>query len=333
MISSFGESALPVAQAGQTSWQRPHSVHENVSSICFQVRSATVPAPKRSSSSALLVEVERLEPAACARAAEEDVDRRRSRCAGASSRGGRRGSRGSIEHVRPHEDALERLGRRRRRRTGARARSRPATSPPATRSGRARSAWRARAGASTTIPAISAEDQVRLAEVAALEPRRALHLADRRTPPTHADEHQHREQVDQEREPALVRRATGSSQSRSTARSIAITIVGNRTTKPQKMNACIRPGPSRWKQLPLAEHDHGLVPDPRRDVVERAAPACRAGRAGRAAARGGRTAPPATSTTASRARARRASHLSRLAPLASRPRSPARTSCRSPITA
>ncbi len=51
MISSFGESSLPVVQAGQTSWQRPHSVHENVSNICFQVRSGTVPAPKRISSS------------------------------------------------------------------------------------------------------------------------------------------------------------------------------------------------------------------------------------------------------------------------------------------
>ena len=51
MISSLGESSLPVAKAGQASWQRPHSVHEKVSRICFQVRSAAVPAPKRSSSS------------------------------------------------------------------------------------------------------------------------------------------------------------------------------------------------------------------------------------------------------------------------------------------
>ena len=47
MIRSFGESAFPVAYAGQTSWQRPHSVHDIASSICFHVRSATVPAPKR----------------------------------------------------------------------------------------------------------------------------------------------------------------------------------------------------------------------------------------------------------------------------------------------
>jgi hypothetical protein len=51
MIRSLGDSSLPVAHAGHTSWQRPHSVHEKVSSICFQVRSGTVPAPKRISSS------------------------------------------------------------------------------------------------------------------------------------------------------------------------------------------------------------------------------------------------------------------------------------------
>ena len=43
MIRSFGESALPVANAGQASWQRPHSVQEKASSISFQVRSATRP--------------------------------------------------------------------------------------------------------------------------------------------------------------------------------------------------------------------------------------------------------------------------------------------------
>ena len=52
MITSLGDSDLPVAHAGQASWQRPHSVHEYVSSTCFQVRSLAVPAPKRRSSSA-----------------------------------------------------------------------------------------------------------------------------------------------------------------------------------------------------------------------------------------------------------------------------------------
>ena len=51
MISSFGESSLPVAFAGHASWQRPHSVHEKPSSTCFHVRSATVATPKRSWSS------------------------------------------------------------------------------------------------------------------------------------------------------------------------------------------------------------------------------------------------------------------------------------------
>ena len=51
MISSFGESSLPVAFAGHASWQRPHSVHEKPSSTCFHVRSATVATPNRSSSS------------------------------------------------------------------------------------------------------------------------------------------------------------------------------------------------------------------------------------------------------------------------------------------
>ena len=41
----------------------------------------------------------------------------------------------------------------------------------------------------------------------------------------------------------------GSVASRSTAPIIAITIVGKRTRKPQKIAACIRPGPRRWKSL------------------------------------------------------------------------------------
>ena len=51
MIRSFGLSGFPVAQAGQTSWHRPHSVQLNRSSTCLRERSAAVAAPKRRSSS------------------------------------------------------------------------------------------------------------------------------------------------------------------------------------------------------------------------------------------------------------------------------------------
>ena len=51
MISSFGESGLPVAHAGHTSWHRPHSVQLKRSSICFFDRSLGVATPNRMSSS------------------------------------------------------------------------------------------------------------------------------------------------------------------------------------------------------------------------------------------------------------------------------------------
>ena len=59
----------------------------------------------------------------------------------------------------------------------------------------------------------------------------------------------------------------GNDQSRSIAPIIAITIVGKRTRKPQKISACIAPGHEPLEQLPLAEHDRRLVLDAPRDVV------------------------------------------------------------------
>ena len=47
---SLGLSGLPVVQAGQTDWQRPHSVQVAKSSICFQVKSSAWPAPNTVSS-------------------------------------------------------------------------------------------------------------------------------------------------------------------------------------------------------------------------------------------------------------------------------------------
>ena len=51
MISSLGESGLPVFQAGHCDWQRPHSVQVAKSSSPFQVKSSTLPRPKAVSSS------------------------------------------------------------------------------------------------------------------------------------------------------------------------------------------------------------------------------------------------------------------------------------------
>ena len=51
MISSFGDRGLSVFQAGQTDWQRPHSVQVAMSSSCFQVNWSTMcPTPKTVSS-------------------------------------------------------------------------------------------------------------------------------------------------------------------------------------------------------------------------------------------------------------------------------------------
>ena len=54
MTRSLGLSGLPVVHAGQTDWHRPHSVQVAKSSICFQVKSSTWPAPKTVSSVTLL---------------------------------------------------------------------------------------------------------------------------------------------------------------------------------------------------------------------------------------------------------------------------------------
>ncbi len=51
ITNSLGDSGLPVAQAGQASWQRPHSVQEVRSSRPFQVKSSIDPVPRTASSS------------------------------------------------------------------------------------------------------------------------------------------------------------------------------------------------------------------------------------------------------------------------------------------
>ena len=60
MISSLGDSGLPVFHAGHCDWQRPHSVQVVKSSKPFQVKSSTWPAPKVSVVGVGVLEVERL---------------------------------------------------------------------------------------------------------------------------------------------------------------------------------------------------------------------------------------------------------------------------------
>ena len=59
---SRGSSGLPVAWAGHTEVQRPHMVHESVSSSCFQVKSSTVEAPNDSSSVSIRFGIGRMAP-------------------------------------------------------------------------------------------------------------------------------------------------------------------------------------------------------------------------------------------------------------------------------
>ena len=50
MITSLGESGLPVFHAGHWLWQRPHSVQVAMSSMPFHVKSSIFPRPNTSSS-------------------------------------------------------------------------------------------------------------------------------------------------------------------------------------------------------------------------------------------------------------------------------------------
>ena len=71
MIIVLGLSGLPVAHAGQASWQRPHSVQVKPSSRSFQDRSSIVLTPKRAVSR---LEVHRRQLAARLHLAERGVE-------------------------------------------------------------------------------------------------------------------------------------------------------------------------------------------------------------------------------------------------------------------
>ena len=142
-------------------------------------------------------------------------------------------------------------------------------------------------------PGDQREDQVGLAEVAALEARRPLDLAD-----SHARRSRRPARARRTRPPCSANQpwwpSHGSVASRLTAPIIAITIVGKSTRKPQKIAAWIRPGHEALEQLALAEHDHGLVLDAASGRRRSARPACRASRGPRAASRGGANSVPPT---------------------------------------
>ena len=59
---SRGSSDLPVACAGHTLVQRPHMVHESVSSSCFHVKSSTTEAPKVSREVSVRFGIARIAP-------------------------------------------------------------------------------------------------------------------------------------------------------------------------------------------------------------------------------------------------------------------------------
>ncbi len=115
-------------------------------------------------------------------------------------------------------------------------------------------------------PGDEREDQVGLAEVAALEARRPLDLADHDRA-DHADEHQHREHVHHQSEPALVTepRQRGVAADRADHRDHDRREEDEEAPKDRGVD---KPRHEPLEQLLLAEHDHGLVLHPLRDVVE-----------------------------------------------------------------
>ena len=115
-------------------------------------------------------------------------------------------------------------------------------------------------------PGDQRQDQVGLAEVAALEARRALHLADQRRA-DHAGEHQHGEHVDQQREPALMPEPG--------QRRVAVDRADQRDQDRREQDEeapedrrVDQPRHEPLEQLALAEDDLGLVARSARQIVE-----------------------------------------------------------------
>ena len=268
MIRSFGESAFPVAKAGQTSWQRPHSVHDIASSICFHVRSATVPAPKRIEASSPDLEVERLEPASRSGPPEEDVDRGSRDVQVLRVREVREEAEDD-EHVRPHEDALEDLGGRV---VAEESRQRVRHGRPARRPGVQieRDERRVPEDQRRDDPRDQQEDEIRFTEVRALEPAGSLNLANSEGSQD-TEEHERCEDVDEERVPALALEPP----ERRARRQRLLAIDDRRDRHEDRREedeeapedeGVHEAGAEPLQQLPLAEDDGRLVADALWDV-------------------------------------------------------------------
>ena len=333
MIRSFGESALPVAQAGQTSWQRPHSVQDSVSSICFHVMSASVPEPNRSAASSSTSKSSGSRRPRCARPPEPDVEAGGRDVQVLRVRQVRRGSRGSS-------------GRAPRRRC-ARA---PRATRPCSMSVEIAFETGDHASGHSSIPsAIRDACQRRsVVTISAIRPR--IRSASPRWLPSNragrctlrirnadddADEHEDAEEVDEEEEPPLVpeprQRPVGvdGAEERHDDRR-------EEDDEAPEDEGVDQPGAEALEELPLPEDDRRLVAHPAADLagavdglpepddpVERGARAARRGL-------------PATPSDDERARPRRRpcsrrAHDDRAARIAAD--SAGRISCMSPITA
>ncbi len=106
-------------------------------------------------------------------------------------------------------------------------------------------------------PGDHGQDEVGLAEVAALEALRALDLADAERP-DHAEQHGHREHVDEQREPALVAepRQRGVLAHRPDHRDDDRREEDDEAPEDQRVH---EPRPEPLEQLALAQHDRRLV--------------------------------------------------------------------------
>jgi hypothetical protein len=245
MTRSFGDSAFPVAQAGHTSWQRPHSVQESVSSICFQVMSTSVPDPSRRASS--------------------------------SSTSKSSGSRRPRRLVRPNHTLSPAVamcrcfeyGRYTRNRRIVRTcahtkmRSRVSSHPPSLISVEMAFETGDQPAGHSLIPrAICEACQSRsVVTISAMRPRMksasprwlpsnrggrcTLRIRNADATPTSTST----QKTSTRRKNHPWWPSQGSVQSASTAPRSAITIVGKSTTKPQKMKAWTRPGPRRWRSF------------------------------------------------------------------------------------